>query len=224
MHIFDGCTDIRLNDMIGEKFDIATRQTSEYIKTDLNASEKSSLIQVICQKNYIKSLGIRELDFDGITMPNYNQEEALKLAKTCNEPTEPEKKGFKKITRRIEDETEIIEKLKNPIAENGEFFTDIPLHQQKEIKDKVISDVFHLLFGCTETCPLCDVPFDEIHLGQLDLDSQHCSRCHRPTGFARYTPNKGDTFITSTCNDFVQSDHTFQNADTNYEFVHYKDH
>ena len=143
-------------------------------------------------------------------MPNYNQEEALKLAKTCNEPTEPERKGFKKITRRIEDETEIIEKLKNPIAENGEFFTDIPLHQQKEIKNKVISDVFHLLFGCTETCPLCDVPFDETHLGQLDLDSQHCSRCHRPTGFARYTPNKGDTFITSTCNDFVQSDHTFQ--------------
>ena len=93
----------------------------------------------------------------------------------------------------------------------------------KKIKDKVISDEFHLLFGCTETCPLCDVPFYKTHLGQLDLDSQHCSRCHRPIGFACYTPNKGGTFIASTCNDFVKSDHPFQNADTNYEFVHYKD-
>lgn len=133
------------------------------------------------------------------------------------------KKGLKqKLKKRMDEESEIIQKLKNLISETSEFNTDIPLHQQKEIKDKVISDVFDYLFYCAKTCPICGVPCNETHPGKLHIDTHH-SRCHRPTGFARNTRYKGDIFITSTCNDFVESDHTFRNADTNYEFVRYRD-
>ena len=86
-----------------------------------------------------------------------------------------------------------------------------------------MSDVFHYLFACTETCPLCGAPCDEIHLGQLDLDKQHFTLYHRSMSFVRHTPNKGGTFIPLTCNDFVKSNHTFRKADTNYEFVYYRD-
>ena len=120
------------------------------------------------------------------------------------------------------DETKIIEKLKNLISDTGEFNTDIPLHQQKEIKEKVVIDVNDFHFECTKTYPLCGVPCDEIHPEQLDLDSQHCSCCVQPIGFARCTSNKEGSFITSTSNDIVKSDHTFRNADTNYVFVHYR--
>ena len=95
LHVFDGCTDIRLNDMIKEKFGPVIRTTNEFMKKDFRVSEHSSLIQVTCQNNYIKCLGIGEVDFDGIAIPNHDQEEVLKLARTCNELTEPEKKDLK---------------------------------------------------------------------------------------------------------------------------------
>lgn len=91
-HVFDGCTDIRLNDVIRVKFDIAIRKTKEFIETELRAIEHSSLIQVVCQNLFIKSLGIGEVDFDGNVMPNHDQEEALKLAQSCSELAESEKR------------------------------------------------------------------------------------------------------------------------------------
>ena len=52
-HVFDGCTDIRLNDMIRIKFDTAVRKTKEFKESELRASKYSSLTQIICQNNYI---------------------------------------------------------------------------------------------------------------------------------------------------------------------------
>ena len=43
LHIFDGCSDIKLNDMITGKFDTATRKAEEFMETELKASEQNSL-------------------------------------------------------------------------------------------------------------------------------------------------------------------------------------
>ena len=179
LHVFDGCPDISLNDMIREKFDSATRKTKMFMETELKAVEENSLIEVVCQNNYIRSLGVGEADFDGIAMPKHNKEEALKLSKTCSELTEADKERIRKeVKKRMNDEAEIIEKLKNLISETDEISTDITSHQQTEIKDKVINDVNQYLFECTKTCPLCSSPCNETHIGGAGPDSQHKSRCH----------------------------------------------
>ena len=160
LHVFDGCPDIRLNDIMKEKFDTATRITKEFIQTKLKASKKDSLIEVICKNNYIRSLGVVEKDFDGIVMPEHNKEKAYKLAENCSEVNEDDKARIEKeIKKRMDDEAEIIEKLKNVISETDEINTDITLHQQSEIKGKVINDVNHHLFECIKTSPLshCNV-------------------------------------------------------------------
>lgn len=46
----------------------------------------------------------------------------------------------------MDDETEIIEKMKKLISQTDEVNTDITLHQQLETKDQVISDVHNHLF------------------------------------------------------------------------------
>ena len=224
LHVFDGCPDIRLNDMIREKFDTATRKTKKFMETELKASEQNSLIEVICQNSYIRSLGVGEVDFNGIVMPKHNKEEALKLANNYSELTEADKERIRKeLKKRMDDEAEIIEKLKNLISETNEINTDITLHQQLEIKDKVISDVNHHLFQCTKTCPLCHSPCEETHPGEVGADSRHQSRCHRPKGFARYTADGSNKFVTSFCNDSVKSDRKFRNGDTNGKWIHYRD-
>ena len=119
LHVFDGCPDISLNDMIRAKFDSATRKTKNFMETELKAVEGNSLIEVICQNNYIRSLGIGEADFDGIAMPKHNKEEALKLSETCSELTEADKERTRKeVKKRMDDEAEIIKKLKNNVTNN----------------------------------------------------------------------------------------------------------
>ena len=157
-------------------------------------------------------------------MPTHNKEEALKLAKNCSELTEADKERIRKeVKKRMDDEDEIIEKLKNLISETDEINTDITLHQQSEIKDKVINDVNHHLFECIKTCPLCHGPCNETHPGGVGADSQHKSRCHRPKGFARYTVDGSEKFVTSFCNDSVKSDRRFRNGDTNGKWIYYRD-
>ena len=76
----------------------------------------NSLIEVIHQNSYIRSLGVREVYFDGIAMPKHNKDETLKLVKNYNELTEADKERIRKeVKKRMDDETEIIEKLKNLI-------------------------------------------------------------------------------------------------------------
>ena len=155
LHVFDGCPDIRLNDLIREKFDTATRKTKDFIETDLMSSKQNSLIQVICQNNYLRSLGVGEVDFDRIVMPEYNKEKTVNLVESCCELSQAEKEKIEEeVKKRMEDETEIIEKLKKLISQTDEINTDITLHQQLEIKDKVISDVNHHLVECVNTCPV----------------------------------------------------------------------
>lgn len=70
-------------------------------------------------------MGVAEVDFDGIILPKFNKKE---------------------IKKRMDDETEIIEKMKKLISQTDEVNTDITLHQQLETKDQVISDVHNHLF------------------------------------------------------------------------------
>ena len=219
VHVFEGCSDIRLNDLIQEKFVTATRITKKFIEKDLKPSKEHSLIQVICQNSYIRSLGVGEADFVGIIMPKY--ETLFKynyiLSKAARKSIEEE------VKKRMDDETEIIEKLKSLISETHEINTDITLPQQLEIKDQVISDVNNHLFQCLETCPLCHGPCNETHPGGVGPDSPHKSRCHRPNGFAGYVVEGPDTFSTTFCNEDVKTDRRFRNAATDMEYVYYKD-
>ena len=219
LHLFDGCPDIRLNHLIREKFETATRKTKEFIETELMPSNHSSLIQVICQNNYIRSLGVGEADFDGIIMP-----ESLNLVKSYSKQYEVERKMIREeVKKRMDDESEIIEKLKSLISETDEINTGITLLQQLEIKDKVISDVNHHLFECVKTCPLCHGPCNQTHPGGVGPDSPHKSRCHRPKGFGGFQVVETDKFAITFCNEDVKTDRQFKNYDTNFEYVYYKD-
>ena len=134
-----------------------------------------------------------------------------KLSKTCSELTEADKERIRKeVKKRMDDEAEIIEKLKNLISETDEISTDITSHQQTEIKDKVINDVNQYLFEYTKTCPLCSSPCNEIHIGGAGPYSQHKSRCHRPLGFATYRKVESKKFVTLSCNDSIKSDGNFK--------------
>ena len=204
MHVFEGCSDIKLNDLIQERFVIATRKTKRFIEKDLEPSKQHSLIQVICQNSYIRSLGVGEADFDGIIMPEYEQDRT------------------EEVKKRMDDETEIIEKLKSLISETHEINTDITLPQQLKIKDQVISDIKNHLFQCVKTCPFCHGPCNETHPGGEGPDSPHKSHCHRPQGFAGYVVVGPETFATTFCNEDVKTDRRFKNAATHMEYVYYK--
>ena len=224
LHIFDGYPEIRLNDIIREKFDAATRKVGEFAEKKLKASEQSSLIQVICQNDYIRSLGVGEIDFDGIVMPKYNNDQTLSLAKSCSELSDAEKEWIKKdVKKRMDDESDIIEKLKKLIPDTDEVNTDITLHKQSEIKEKVISDISNHLFQCDKTCPLCHSPCNETHPEGVGPDSQHKSQCHRPEGFAGFRDDESEIFSTSFCNESVMSDRKFRGPATDYDWVYYRD-
>ena len=214
-HVFDGCTNIRLKDMIREKFDTALAKTTRFIKMELTASRQSSLFQVICQNKHIRSLGVGELDFDGIDMPKYYNAEGFQ---TKTESLKGEvKKG-------MTDEKDFIEKLKNFISETDEVDFDITLNDQLQIKRNVIRDVKNHLFECVKTCPFCQSPCNETHSKVVEKDIQHQSRCHRPQGFGGYIKDDGtDKFVISFCNDLVKGESSFKNSVTNFEYVKYKD-
>ena len=204
LHVFEGCSGIRLNDLIQEKFASAIRKTKVIIEKDLKPSNQHSLIEVICQNSYIRSLGLGEADFDGIIMPEYEQDRR------------------KEVEKRMDDETEIIKRLKSLISETHEINTDITLTQQLEIKHQVIDDVSNHLFQCVKTCPLCCGPCNETHVGGLGPHSPHKCHCHRPQGFAGYVVVGPETFATTFCNEDVKTDRRFKNAATNMEYVYYK--
>ena len=225
LHVFNGCPDIRLNDMIRQKFDNAVMKTKIFLEKELKVSEKKFLIKEICQNSYIRSLGVGEVDFDGIAMPKDNRKEAWKLVRMYAEPTKAVVGRMKnEVQKRMDDEVEIIEKLKYLISETDEINTDLSSYQMSEIKDKVINDINHHLFQCMKTCPLCHGPCNETHYGGVGPDSPHISHCHRPKGFAGYVALDGtDKFVTSFCNDSVKSNGTFRNVDTDWEDVPYKE-
>ena len=220
LHVFDGCPDIRLNDFIQEQFVTATRKAKQFIETDLQPSKQLSLIQVICQNNYIRSLGVGEANFDGIIMPKYERGKSSKFILDYSELAEAEKEM---VQRRMDDETEIIEKLKYLISETDEINNDIILHQQLDIKEQVINDVNRHLFECIKTCPLCYATCNELHPGRVGPDYPHKSCCHRPKGFAGFVADGTNTFTTTFCNDDVKTDRCFRSADTNMEYCYYRE-
>ena len=223
-HIFDGCHDIRLDRMIGEKFDAATKELKDFFETNLELSKQLPLIEVICRNSFIKSLGIGEADFDDIIMPQVTKDEPSKFNVKCYGLSENKTETIEKeVKERMKDETDIIKKLKTFISEKDGVNTDITVQQAAEIKEKIISDVYNHLFDCTKMCPFCHALCDKTHSGKVELDSKHASRCHRPMGFAQHIMDKTNNLVTAFCNDAVQSELSFKNADTNFQLVRFKD-
>ena len=222
LHVFDGCQDIRINDMIRVKFDKAISEIKQSMKSDLQASHERSLIEVMCQNRSIKSLGIGEKDFDGIVMPKFDKSQAFRFAELSAYPPDNERCMIEsEISKRMTDENGIVKKLKNLITNFDEVSTNITLAEQDEVKEKVISDVNNHLFKCTKLCPLCCAPCNETHSEGLGQDSTHSSHCHRPQGFATYVGLENREFVTLICNDLIMTDQTFSNKDTKYGWINY---
>ena len=210
LHVFDGYPQIRLDDMIRKKFEAATKKLKEFLETDLQVSEQLPLIEVICRNDFIRSLGIGEADFDGIVMPQVNNDEPSEMIE-------------KEVKKRMKDEIDIIEKLKTLVLEMDKVSIDITLQQKAEIKEKIISGVYEHLFDCTKTCPFCHVLCDETHSGEVETERIHQSQCHRPMGFSNSIEDKTGKLITTFCNDAVHSEQSFKNKDTNNELILFKD-
>ena len=216
LHVLDGCPDIRLNEMMKQKFDAAVRKI-RYLE-ELKASKEKPLVEVICKSQYIRSLGIGETDFDGIEMPKFNKCEASKLATNPDNFMKDEE-----VARRMEDENEIIKQLKELITETDRKHFHLFLHEQEKIKEDVIRGVNYHLFKCLQICPLCSSPCNETHPGGEGSDSNHCSRCHRPQGFSGTTEEGSNKFVVSCCNDSFKYGGKFKNFDTFFQWVDYKD-
>ena len=222
LHVIDGCPDIRLNEMMRQKFDTAVRKI-KYLE-ELQASNEKPLIDVICKCQFIRSLGIGYADFEGIEMPKFNKYDDVQLAANPNDLTKDDKERIEKgVKKRMEDENEIIKQLRELIAETDQKHLDLTLYQQAEIKVDVIRDVNNHLFKCLETCPLCQSPCNETHPEGVGPDSNHSSRCHRPQGFTGFTDEDSGEFTISFCNDSFEYDEEFKNIDTGFEWVNYKD-
>ena len=222
LHVLEGCSDIKLNEMMRQKFDTAARKIRHL--EELQASKEAPLIEMICKCQFIRSLGVGIADFEGIEMPKFNKCDASKLATNSDDLTKDDKERIEKeVKKRIEDENEIIEQLKELMKETDQKHLELTLYQQAEIKENLISDVRNHLFQCLETCPLCRSPCNETHTGEVGSNSNHSSRCHRPKGFADYIYHNSDEFSISFCNDSIKYGGKFRNVDTNFEWVNYKD-
>ena len=224
LHVIDGCPDINLNEMLKVKFDTAVRKIRYLLEQEIQASKEIPIVEVICKCQYIRSLGIGEGDFDGIEMPKFSKHEDPKLATNSVDFTiEDEQRIKKEVKKRMADENEIINKLRALITETGQEHIDITLRHQAEIKADVIGDVNYHLFNCLKTCPLCRSPCNETHPGGVGPDSNHSSRCHRPQGFAGYVDDDSGEFTITCCNDNFKCGGKFQNAETGFEWVNYRE-
>ena len=222
-HVFDGYQDIRLNDMIGEKFGAALRRMRQSLQANLQASHEKSLIEVICQNQSFRWLSIEEKDFSGIVMTKFIKAPAFRLNLSATSLPDNDRLMIEnQVRKRMEDENNIMKKLTNLITETNEVSTDITVDQQDKIKKKVINDVNNHLFLCTKFCPLCHSPCDQTHPEEEDgLERIHSSRHHRPQGIAAYVRSESREFVTSFCNDLIKSNHKFRNDDTKDKLVAY---
>ena len=183
MHVLDGCSDIRLHEMMRQKFDTAVRKI-RYLE-ELQASNEASLIEVICKCQFIRSLGVGIADFEEIEMPKFNKYDVSKLVANTDDLTKDDKGRIEKeIKKRMEDENEIIEQVKELITETDQKHFELTLYQQAKIKESVITDVKNHLFKCLETWPLWRSPCNKTHPGEVGSNSNHSTSCHRPQGFA----------------------------------------
>ena len=225
LHVFDGCPDIRLNNLVKEKFDTAARKIKEIFKNNLQPSEKSLLIEVICQNSFIRKLGISQEKFDGIIMPQMSKDKPQKFVTiSCNSLSENgTERTEKEVKKRMQDETDIIEKLKISVSEIDGTSTDLTLQQVADIKEKIINDVFDHLFECSKMCPFCNALCDETHLGEAETDSKHRSHCHRPICLVQRIEDETGKAVTMSCNDAVQSEHSFKKPDKGSEWVCFRD-
>ena len=223
-HVLNDCTDIKLNELIKENFDIALREMKEFFETNLQPSEQLPLIEVICRNSFIRSLGIGEADFDGIVMPQDSKDKTSELNISCDGLFESGKKGVKKdVKKRMQDETDIIEKSKTLILEVDRVSTDISWYQEQEIRYKIVNDVFNHLFDCKQMCPFCNAPCDETHSGEVGKDIIHRSHCHRLVGLEHKLENETGKEILRNCNNVVGTKHKFKNEATGFKLHPFKD-
>ena len=85
--------------------------------------------------------------------------------------------------------------------------------------------IFEKLWGCCETCPLCNEPCewtDKDHLHSV----RHRCRNHRPQGLADYAWQEGKgPLMTEVCNHLIQSNgyryYSFQGSKKKYKYKNY---
>lgn len=82
-------------------------------------------------------------------------------------------------------------------------------------------DVRDHFFQCQEKCPLYRAPCSAIH-SPNGANTIHDCDCHRPQGFAGYTWEKTNVFITQSCKELVEGNQSFKDSYTNFKWVSYK--
>ena len=198
-HVIEGCPYIKLGTMAKEKLEKVIENITKLFNNKIKPEENSSLIEVICKDEYIRSLGFSEYDFREITMAEFENK------------------------KRMEHEQVIIDALKNLMCVTGGVDIELGPEQEREIKKKLVADISNHLFQCQKRCPFCFASCNESHQGKEEVDTQHYARCHRPLGFTTATMGGSDAFCTYFCNDLILSDKAFKNVDTNWKIKKFKD-
>ena len=150
-------------------------------------------------------------------MPTKPTEESLSQVKR-NEENERHQKLNEK---RMLDEKEIITVVKKLISESKAIITKASETDKANIISTLITDMKDKLFECQTQCPFCRAPCNETH-PPSDQNRNNFCNCHRPQGFSGYHWENTNVFVTSSCNELVETNSKFRNCFTNNEWVDYK--
>ena len=77
--------------------------------------------------------------------------------------------------------------------------------------------------GCTAQCPFCGEQCELTDPNHAACGKDHFINIHRPQCLRKYTWDNSKKLILDVCSYSVESDNMFNNADTNYEWLPYKD-
>ena len=78
------------------------------------------------------------------------------------------------------------------------------------------------LIGCTAQCPFCKEQCELTDSNHVECGKDHFIQIHRPECLGKYTWDKTKQLVLDLCTYSVDSDNRFRNADTNDEWVPYK--
>ena len=79
------------------------------------------------------------------------------------------------------------------------------------------------LIGCTAQCPFCREQCELTDPNHVECEKDHFINIHRPQCLGKYTWHKSKALVLDLCTYAIESDCTFHNADTNDEWVPFKD-
>ena len=110
------------------------------------------------------------------------------------------------------------EKIMKLIADPNSKFSDIT--ESNNSPHLILCDS---LMGCTERCPFCREQCELTDPNHAECGKDHFINIHRPQCLGTYTWNISKKLVLDLCTYSVESDCTFRNADTNDQWVPYKD-